>query len=68
MIEGYLPLDASHHAKRLFRQNIGKMISDKIADLDAFEMVPGPPGEPWVLRCRIIMHFSGVVAKQPKEK
>lgn len=59
MIEGYVPLGASLHEKRLMRQSMGKMIADKIAELDAFEMVPGPDGV-WVLRCRLVIHFSGV--------
>ena len=62
VIEGYLPLDPLPAQKRLFRQSIGKMIADKIEELNAYEMVPGPEGV-WVLRCRLIIHFSGVAAK-----
>ena len=67
VIEGYLPLGATPSEKRLLRQSIGKMVADKIKDLDAFEMVPGPEGT-WVLRCRIIMHFAGVAAKTPAKE
>lgn len=67
IVEGYLPLGATPSARRLLRQTVGKMVADKIAELDAFEMVPGPVGEPWVLRCRLIIHFSGAVNKLPKE-
>lgn len=66
VIEGHLPLDAPLSEKRLLRQSIGKMIADKIAELNAFEMVPGPGGV-WVLRCRLVIHFSGVSAK-PAQK
>ena len=62
VLEAYLPLGASLHEKRLTRQSMGKMIADKIMELDAFEMVPGPGGE-WVLRCRLIIHFAGVGPK-----
>ena len=68
ILEAYLPLGASPQEKRLMRQSMGKMIADKIRDLDAYEMVPGPPGEPWVLRCRLVIHFSGVAAVKPKKE
>ena len=66
VLEAYLPLGASLHEKRLVRQSMGKMIADKIAELDAYEMVPGPDGV-WVLRCRLVIHFAGVAAVKPKE-
>lgn len=66
MIEGYTRLGASLQEKRLLRQSMARMIADKIAELDAFEMVPGPDGV-WVLRCRLVIHFSGVAAKPAKE-
>ena len=62
VLEAYLPLGASLHEKRLVRQSMGKMIADKIAELDAYEMVPLPEGG-WVLRCRLIIHFAGVTPK-----
>lgn len=59
VIEGYLPLDATLQDKRLLRQSIGKMIADKIAELDAFEMVPIPNQDGgWALRCRLVIHFN----------
>jgi hypothetical protein len=57
VLEAYLPLGASIHEKRLTRQSMGKMIADKIGELDAWEMVPGPDRE-WVLRCRLIIYFT----------
>ena len=62
ILEAYLPLGASLHEKRLVRQSMGKMIADKIAELDAYEMVPAPGGG-WFLRCRLIIHFAGVAPK-----
>ena len=67
VLEFYLPLDASPSHKRLMRQNAGKMIADKIAELNAYEMVPGPEGV-YVLRCRLVIHFSGVAAKPQPAK
>ena len=64
VLEAYLPLGASLHEKRLVRQSMGKVIADKIAELDAYEMVPvqGAVGG-WALRCRLIIHFGGVAPK-----
>ena len=64
ILEAYLPLGASLHEKRLVRQSLGKMIADKIAELDAYEMVTvqGAVGG-WALRCRLIILFSGVAPK-----
>lgn len=64
--EGYLSLDATPGEKRRLRESFGRLIAAKIAELDAFEMVPGPDGV-WVLRCRLVIHFSGVAAKPVKE-
>lgn len=62
ILEAHLPLGASLHEKRLTRQSMGKMIADKIMELDAYEMVPLPGQREWVLRCRLIIHFCGVSA------
>lgn len=67
ILEAYLPLGASLHEKRLIRQSMGKMIADKITELDAYEMVTMPDGA-WALRCRLIIHFCGVSALPPKQE
>ena len=66
VLEAYLPLGATPAQKRMSRQTMGQMIAKKIEELNPYEMVSMPDGT-WALRCRLIIHFSGVAAKPTKE-